>query len=158
MTYFRPSVRYLAFDDADFLAAFGGLMGLLAGISVFSIIELLVAIVKCCRFSADKSKISPETVQRIRSQKEYLVNKEHLFYYLSQALVELMRASNIHGVRYLNDKKVKVIERVFWFIIICVLMAFCSILVFNSLNDLQGNSVVVAIDEKIWSVEDVRLS
>lgn len=149
MTYFRPSIRYLAFDFSDFLAEFGGLMGLLAGISVFSIIELIMTIMQC------KSKIAP--VQRPRRRKKFKVNKEHLFYHLSRTFSELLKQSNIHGVHYVSDRRLKKIERVFWFIVICLMLAFSSVLVIDSLRNLQSNSVIFAIDENLWSVEDVRI-
>lgn len=155
--FVHPSIRCLAFDLSDLLAEFGGLMGLLAGISVFSIIELVWTALKCFQFAACKSKVAPEVDARFRSQKKFLVNQKHLFYHLSKTFVELLKESNVHGVHYTSDKKLGVIERIFWFILICVLLAFCSVLVLDSLEDLRSNSVMVAIDEKIWSVEDVRL-
>lgn len=146
----------MAFDVSDLLAEFGGLMGLLAGISVFSIVELVMFIFKCFQIVACKSKVKPEAVQRSRSAKNFLVNKEHLFYYLSQTFGELLKESNIHGMHYTNSKSLSLTEKVLWFITICVLTALCSILVFNSLKHLQSHSVIVAVDEHIWNVEDVR--
>lgn len=157
VTYFYPSVRYLAFDVADFLAEFGGLMGLLAGISVFSIIELIWTTINCFRFAFCKSKVAPKAVRRPGERKKFLINKEHLFYQLGKTFGELLRNSNIHGLHYTSDKRLKVIERVSWFITICVLLVFCSVLVLESLNKLQSNSVILEIDEKIWSVEEVRI-
>lgn len=155
VTTFYPSIRYLAFGVSDLLAEFGGLMGLLAGISVFSIAEIFCNILKSFWFTACKSKIAPQTVRRRR--RRILVNRDHLFYRLGQTFLDLLKQSNVHGVHYTSDEKLKVIERVFWFITIVVLLAFSSVMVFGSLKNLQLNSVVVAIDEKIWSVEDVRL-
>lgn len=158
VTFFYPFVRCLAFDVSDFLAEVGGLMGLLAGISVFSIIELVATVVKCFKFAACKPKVAPKPTGVPRNRKQFLVNRNHLLYRLSKTFVELLKESNIHGVHYTSDKKLCVIERFFWFITICMLLTFCSVLVFDSLNDLQSKSVIVTIDEKIWSVEDVRLS
>lgn len=158
MTFFHPLVRYLAFDVSDFLAEIGGLMGLLAGISVFSMIELLVTTVKAFQFGACKSKIAPDVVRRTKSGKTFLVNRKHLLYHLSRTFVELLNDSNVHGVHYISDRTLKAIERVFWLIVICVLMAFSSELVFQSLRNLQSNAVIVAIDEKVWNAEDVRFS
>lgn len=132
-------------------------MGLLAGISVFSIIELFWTTAKCFWFAACKSKITPETVQPPRRRKKFLVNKKHLFYHLGQTFVELLKESNIHGVHYTSDKRLTKVERLFWFIVICVSLACCSILVFNSLKDLQSNSVMVAVDERVWTATEVRL-
>lgn len=141
---------------SDFLAEFGGLMGLLAGISVFSIIELVMTIVKAFRFAACKTKIEPETDRVLRTRKKFLVDEKHLFYQLSKTFGKLLKESNVHGVRYTSDKRLNVFERVFWVVTISLLLGFCSILVFNSLNNLQSNSVIVKVDEKIWSVEEVR--
>lgn len=70
--------------------------------------------------------------------------------------VELLKESNIHSVHYISNKKLKTIERIFWMITICVLMVFSSVLVSDSIKNLQSNSVIVAIDEKIWSDENVE--
>lgn len=132
-------------------------MGLLAGISVFSIIEIVVTIVKSFRFAVCKSRVDPQVDQRPRIQKKFLVNKKHIFYHLSKSFSELTKESNVHGVHYTSNKRLHVIERIFWFIIICVLLAFCSVLVLDSLSNLRSNSVIVTLDDKIWSVEDVSL-
>lgn len=161
VTYIRPSIRYLAFDVSDFLAEFGGLLGLLAGISVFSIIEFVMTILKCFRFAACKSKIvAPKAVRRTRRRrrKKFKVNEEHLLYHLSRTFLEFLKESNIHGLHYTNNKRLTKFERVFWFIIICLLLVFSSVLVIDSLRNLQSNSVIFTIDEKIWNVEDVRIS
>lgn len=131
-------------------------MGLLAGISVFSIIELGLTILKWLRFAACNSKIAPETVWRPRPRKEFSVNKEHIFYHLAQNFGKLLKESNVHGVHYTTNKNLRAIERTFWFITITVLLAFCSVLVFDSLKELQSNSVIFEIDEQTWNVEDVR--
>lgn len=160
VTFFYPLVRYLAFDVSDFLSEIGGLMGLLACISVFFIIELLVIIIKGIRFAACKFKVAPETIRmrKPRKRRRFLVNRNHLFYHLGQTFGEFLKESNIYGMHYNSDKNFKTIERIAWFIIICVLMALCSVLVLGSLNKLLSNSVMLALDEKIWNVEDVRLS
>lgn len=159
VSFFRPSIRYLAFDISGFLAEFGGLMGLLAGISVFSIIELVMTIVKCLRFAACKSKVVPKAkVRKTRRRKKLKVNEQHLLYHLSRTFLELLKESSVHGLHYTNNKRLTKYERVFWFIIICFLLVFSSVLVIDSLRNLKSNSVIFAIDEKIWSVEDVRIS
>lgn len=156
-TFFYPTVKYRAFDVSDLLAEFGGLMGLLAGISVFSIIELVTTVVNSLRLAVCKNKVSPKlSVQLPKIRKKFLVNQNHLFYYLSKTFVELLKESSIHGVHYTNNKRLHVIEKLFWLVIICVLLIFCSILVFNSLKNMRLNSVIIAVDEKIWGAEDVR--
>lgn len=146
----------MAFDSSDFLAEFGGLMGLLAGISVFSMIELLMTIVKAVQVEVCKSKVAPKTVRKPKSGKKFLVNRKHLLYHLIRTLVELLKASNIHGVHFISDKTLSVLERIFWSIIVCVLMAFSSVMVVQSLKDLQSSAVIVSIDDKVWNAEDVR--
>lgn len=152
---FYPSIRYQAFSVSDFLGAVGGLMGLIAGISVFSIIEFTLTIMRCLRFARD-SNVTPEAVQRPRPRRRFLVNHDHLFYHLGQNFAEFLKESSIHGVRYTIDKKLKVWERICSAIIVCISVTFCSILIIESLDHLQSNSVSVALGEKIWNVEDVR--
>lgn len=156
VTFFHPMIRFQAFTISDFLGAFGGLLGLIAGISVISIIELVETALKCIRLSCFKSKVSPDAEQRPRHRKRFLVNRDHLFYHLGKTFFEFLKESSVHGVRYTNDKTLKVWERIVWALILSVSITFCSILVLHSLNNLQSNSVIVTIDEKIWNVEEVR--
>lgn len=131
-------------------------MGLIAGLSVASIIELALTIVSCLRNVAYNAKIAPETMVRPKRQKRFLVNRDHVFYHFGQNFVEFLKESSIHGVRYINEKKFKGWERIAWAIIVCVSFAFSSVLIMESLSHLQSNSVSVVMDEKVWTVEEVR--
>lgn len=154
-TSFYPMIRYQAFSVSDFLGAVGGLLGLIAGISVISIIELALTILKCfgCSFW---SKVDPSLENIPKLQKRFLINREHLFYHFGRNFVEFLKESSIHGVHFTNDRKLKAWERLCWLVIICISVTFCSILITDSLNHLQSNSVAIALGEKIWSVEEVR--
>lgn len=132
-------------------------MGLIAGISVFSIIELALTLMKTLRFSIRKSKVGAENVSRQRSKKTFLIDRDHLLYHLGRAVLEFLKESGIHGVHYLNDKATGVKMRAFWFLAIGISMACCSILVHDSFTTLQSSSVIIALDEKIWNVEEVKL-
>lgn len=153
---FYPWIRYQAFSVSDYLGACGGLMGLIAGVSVISIIEFALTFTKCFQCRLVKSKIAPEELQRPRPRKSFLMNRDHLFYHLGRNFVEFLRESGIHGVRYTNDKKLKVLERLFWVVTIVISVTFCSILTMESLNQLQSNSVAIALGEQIWTPENVR--
>lgn len=155
-TAFYPMIRYQAFSVSDFLGAFGGLLGLIAGISVISLIEFTLTILKCFGCPFLKSKVAPEEAQIRKPRKKFLVNREHLFFHFGRNFVEFLKESSIHGVCYTNDKKLKIWERFGWLIIISTSITFCSILIIDSLDHLQSNSVTIALGEKIWSVEEVR--
>lgn len=131
-------------------------MGLIAGLSVASIIELALTFARCFQNLVCKGKIAPEIFQRPKRPKRFLVNRDHVFYHFGQNFVEFLSESSVHGVRYINDKKLKLWERTAWAIIVCISVAFCSILIMESLNRLQSNSVSFVMDEKVWNVEEVR--
>lgn len=131
-------------------------MGLIAGISVFSIIEFPLTIIKSFQLTFCKSKVTPEIDSREKPTKKFLINRDHLFYHLSRSFSEFLKESSIHGVHYINEKASSLQMKVFWFLAVSASMTYCTILVHDSLLNLQSNSVIVALDEKMWNVEDVR--
>lgn len=156
-TYFYPLIRYQAFTSSDFLAACGGVMGLIAGISIFSIIEFMLPLIKSLKVTICKSRIAPEDdYPRNRPPRQFLINRDHLLYHLSLVFAEFLKKSSIHGVHYINDKGLSLKVKVFWLLAITASVISCSILVNDSLRNLQLNSVIVVLDEKIWNDEDVR--
>lgn len=153
VTTFYPLIRFEAFGLSDFLGFFGGVMGLIAGISVFSIIEIALTLIKSVQINCQNSKVGTKKNSRKRFVKKFLINRDHLLYRLSRIFVEFLRESSIHGVHYLNDKATGLKMKVFWFFAIAASTICCSILVYNSSTELQSNSMFVALDEKIWNVE-----
>lgn len=138
------------------MGAIGGVMGLIAGISVFSIIEFPLTIIKSFQLTFCKSKVNPETDSGQKPPKKFLINRDHLFYHLSRTFSDFLKESSIHGVHYINEKASSLQMKVFWLLAVSASMTYCSILVHDSLLNLQSNSVIVALDEKMWNVEDVR--
>lgn len=153
-----PTVRCPAIKISAFLGAFGGLMGLVAGISVFSIIELTFTLLKCARVICCKKKIYPILIVQPKTPfQKFALNRQHLLYHFGLNLVEFLKEGGIHGVHYIKDKDLKWLEKMFWIASITVSATLCSILIADSLESLHANSVIIAIDEKIWNKEEASL-
>lgn len=153
------TIKCQAINMSDFLGAFGGLMGLLSGISVFSIIELVFTILKCVRLACCKTKVHPIiTVQPKSELQKFVLNQHHLFYLFGINFVEFLKKSSIHGAHYLRDKKLSWIEKTFWIVAISVSTVVCSILIADSLDSLHAKSVIITYDEHLWNKEDVSSS
>lgn len=150
-----PTIKCPAIKIFDFLGAFGGLMGLVAGISVISIIELIFTILKCARLIFCKTKVHPIIIVQSKTPlQKFALNQNHLFYHFGLNFVEFLKESGIHGVHYINNKNLKWLEKMFWIIFVVVSTVLCSILIADSLESLHANSVIIAFDEKIWNKEE----
>lgn len=152
---FQPVVRYRAVGTLDLLAACGGLLGLVAGISVFSIIEIVLTAFHCIKTVFCKSKVHPAQSPQARRQKQFLIDRNSLFYKAGKSFQEFLSESGIHGLHYTNDKESTASEKVFWTLALLVSTVVCSIVTANAVQNLQSNVVEIRMDEKIWSAEDV---
>lgn len=150
-----PTVRCPAIKISDFLGAFGGLMGLVAGISVFSIIELVFTILKCAQTICCTTKIHPIIIVQPKTpHHKFSLNQNHLLYHFGLNVAQFLKKSGIHGVHYIYEKKLNWLEKMFWIVSITVSAILCSLLIVDSLASLHAKSVIIAFDEKIWSKEE----
>lgn len=153
-----PTIKCPAITISAFLGAFGGLMGLVAGISVFSIIELAFTILKFARLICCKAKVYPIVIVQPKTpHQKFELNQKHLFYHLGLNFVKFLKESGIHGVHYIKDKNLNCLEKIFWIISIAISTILCSIFIIDSLESIHEKSVIIGFDEKIFSKEEVSL-
>lgn len=153
---FHPVVRYRAVEALDLLAACGGLMGLVAGLSVFSIIELFLTAFHCIKNIFWKSKVHPVESPQVKRRPQFLVDRNSLPYKIGKSFQEFLSESGIHGLHYTNDKESTGIEKVCWIIALLVSTVVCSLVTVKAVQNLQSNVVEIRMDEKIWSAEEVN--
>lgn len=132
-------------------------MGLVAGISVFSIIELALTAFQLVKTIRCKSEIHPERKPRIKKKKEFLINSNSLFYKFGKSLSEFLKETGIHGVPYMIDKESSFTKRIFWTSALIVSMIICLMVISNRVQHLQTNVVEIKMDEKIWNANEVSL-
>lgn len=134
-------------------------MGLFAGVSVISIIEVgflifLTAFAKFMKFS-NRNKIQAIDLTQMPLPKIVAVNREHVLYQCSVLFYKFISKSDIDGLHYIADKNKKLIERIFWAVVVSISTIFCSISIFDITKHSELNPIEFAIDDKIWTLEDV---
>ena len=98
---YNPIIWKKQFNELDFISYIGGLLGLLAGISVLSIGEVIYWITTRlfrCRISESSTRVVPLD--------EGLNNNENRIAKVKVYVLKYLEESSIHGLRYLLDGKV----------------------------------------------------
>ena len=158
---FFPMMKQKVFGISEFLGSIGGLIGLLAGISVISLVEsafglFIVTITKFHQFKK-LSKISIETHLDASQNRMFLVNHEHVLYQCSGYVRQFAESSTIHGINHIANINKQLIERIFWTMIAAISSALCVILIFDTTKHAELNPIEFGIDEKIWSLNEESL-
>lgn len=150
---FNPFVEQLAFGFSEFLGALGGLMGLFAGMSVISAIEVGFHILKIfVEKLSDRRllKVHAIEVASTPNASDPSVRKRVFRYF-----VKTVAKSDVHGLHFLVDKGRKLWERVFWALIVFLLAIFCFQQIFDVIMYSEDNPIEFGIDEKVWTLNDV---
>lgn len=134
------------FGILDGIKFVGGLMALVSGISVISVIQLVSN--SFCWFKNDKNTSS---IPRAEMQNRFACFTFKL-YHLRKDLQDFVRMSSIHGVRQLKGTKGK---KFFWLTVISVLTAVCVYFVRELLEAFPQNRVVIEIVERSPSENEV---
>lgn len=156
-SFFYPFIKEEALRFSDFMGSFGGLIGLFAGASLISVIEVIYHVFDAI-FNTIKSKmrrniLNPAwTVQKA----DVYVNREHMLYQFVRFLKKYFSRSDIHGLHYITDKGTRVFDRLFWTALTSTSIVCCSLLVFDTITFSELNPVEFSVDEKIWTSKDVN--
>lgn len=151
--YFYPFIEELAFGASDFLGALGGLMGLFAGMSVISAIEVGFHALKMFFVKmSDRRLLKVHSMNAIESVSviDTSISRRSLEY-----IVKIILKSDIHGLHFLVDAGRKIWERFFWSLVVFSLAIFCSLQTYEVLKYSEINPIEFGIDEKIWTINDV---
>lgn len=154
-SFFHPLVKHHIFGFSDYLATIGGLVGLIAGVSIISLIEIVFHVL-CDSCSSLYSRFLPTRVypmqrNEVLKTKNSKSFKDHLKIYF----MEYVRESSIQGVPYIANEDRNFVEKLIWIFAIIASTIVCLILVKNSWENAEINPVSFGIDEKIWSAEEV---
>lgn len=149
---YYPLVKHQVYGVFEFLAAFGGLMGLIAGVSVFSIVELLYHIITIS-CACKSSSVAPEV--RGIPRRKFLVNENGFFDRLKKYLRKIMELSSIHGFYYLINRTQSKAGNIFWTVWVLISVVFCTVLIIDTTSHAELNPIMFELDEKIWNEREV---
>lgn len=156
---FHALVKQRAYNFSEFVASIGGLIGLIAGVSMMSLVEILYFLFydSCLKFSSllSTSTIQPED---LRTEREVFMAwqgetamKKFLNYFK-----KFLSISNIDGVSMIVKKDHSIIGNIFWAFIVLSSIFFCCYFIKDNASYAELNPVAFEVDEKLWSVEEVR--
>ena len=84
------------------------------------------------------------------------INRDHVLYQCMEFFTKFARLSSIHGINHIVNKGKTPIEKIFWGMITFISTIFCLILVFDTVEHTELSPIEFGIDEKIWTLNDVR--
>lgn len=157
----HPLVKQKSVGGSEFLGSFGGLMGLVAGMSLLSIIELIL-LTLTFTFRVLKNHKNRNKVWAFKSPatrpKEFFLNKKATFENFSDFIVKFLTKSSIHGLQKIADKNRNLCEKGFWISVALASAIFSLVMIYDVTESSELNPIEFAIDEKIWNLNDVRLT
>jgi Amiloride-sensitive sodium channel len=148
---FQPLEKLHAFTFPDFLSNVGGFMGLLAGISVLSLIEIFYFTVK--NFLRVQNRVEPKSLefQNSRDRNVKALNQVSLF------LIEFVELSDLHGLQYVKDKREGRVGMILWAAMVFLSFIACSFLIRDLFHNAEKSPVAIRINPQKWTLNEVRL-
>jgi hypothetical protein len=147
------------FTENEFLSYMGGTMGLFAGFSFLTVLELVfyfmfrpaVRKIKC------KSKVSPlqawtkqESPQSNKVLK--LVQKSTSYFY------HYMEESSLHGLNHASFRNLRSVERIFWSVAFVISMISCGFLLTKMYVRYKNAPVIISFDGDIKNIDKVSFT
>ncbi|KAL7013324.1 hypothetical protein ACKWTF_015331 [Chironomus riparius] len=146
--HYNELVRKKQFNEVDFLSFVGGLLGLFAGFSALSFIEVIYWILSRLKLMILKHKnsIYPTIVHVTESNQQ--INTRGT----KSLIKEYFAESSIHGFNYILNSKT--IETVFWIFAFIFSISLCSTLI-SQTNQKLPDSRVISLDENLKSIDKI---
>lgn len=117
-------------------------MGLLAGISILSVVEIFYHLVQ---FRSKKIKIEPELQAYARTA---WLNEDHSLVHLGNYIVNFFKTSDMHGARYTQDRTLGAVSRIFWALLLLSSITLCGIIVGDMIRHAEKSPVATRIELK----------
>jgi Amiloride-sensitive sodium channel len=152
-------IKVPKFGFSEYLGSIGGILGLVAGMSFISVVELFYHITLKIfgSFKAETVKIHPQTIANTRNLNQVLqVNNDHALYQLTKYFIEFIRTSDIPGMHYIIDSRRNKLVKVFWSTVVTLSLSICCVVIIDTVQHSELNPVIISLDEKIWKAQDVR--
>jgi Amiloride-sensitive sodium channel len=160
---FQPFERLQMFVFADYLGFIGGIMGLIAGLSVLSLVESVYHFVDIIQTKV-RAKLRSRRVIAVQSSsteviqggpKRTNVRQKHALYQFTKYFAQFMATSDAHGFRYIRDKDQHVCGRLFWLVAVAASIAACVVLTSSAFDNAELKPFVIRLDDDFLDAEDV---
>jgi hypothetical protein len=126
-------------------------MGLLAGISTLSIVEIFYHIA-AIKLRKQAQQVHPlEQAHRSTAW----VNEDHLLFQLMKYFGKFNKASDMLGLSYTQDQTIGKAGRIFWSFLVVLSLTICSVLVIDMNRHAEKSPIVTQIDPQMWTLDDV---
>jgi Amiloride-sensitive sodium channel len=139
---FMTSERSELYGATDFLANFGGLLGLFLGVSIISLLEIgyYCTIRLWCNwknkkmfgFFSDRDQFPTED----RNNKFLPIMK--------QLITDYYKKTTIQGIKYATDTNRSLIEIIWWTIVIMVSVLCCALLIFDTVRRYDQSPLIAS--------------
>jgi uncharacterized membrane protein YccF (DUF307 family) len=148
---FQPFVKIVPFSFSDFLSNVGGFMGLLAGISILSIVEIFY------HFAAFKLRKQSKQIHPVgqANRQTAWANEDHLLLQLVKYFAKFIKTSDMHGMNYTQDQTIGKVGRVFWALLVLLSLTICTLLVIDMNRHAEKSPITTRIDPKMRTLDDV---
>jgi Amiloride-sensitive sodium channel len=156
---FITSQRTELYGVTGFLAKCGGLMGLCLGVSVISIFELLYfCTIRVC-FKAQKKSPTDQETNDVVVEKQLQSNEtraRRLANTMKHLITDYSKRTTIQGVNYVADKKLTVIERIWWAIVVIVSVFVCGSLITDIFRRYDESPIIISYENQETSITEVN--
>jgi Amiloride-sensitive sodium channel len=156
--FFNAFVKYTTFNFSDYLAATGGVIGLIAGMSVISLIEFVYHFLVFLLSYWPKKKffIKVWPIENIHPENFISsLNQEHLIFQFSKHLLNFINESSIHGLTYTTNKNENFFGRFFWIGVVTLSSITCGFLIVDNFKHAELNPIAIGIDSVMVKANEV---
>jgi Amiloride-sensitive sodium channel len=148
-------VKIAVMDSSEFLGFIGGILGLIAGVSAISVVELLYHIISGV-FAKRIVSMKVQPLHEHPRRRGFLgIESQNHWRKLLRSLVDFTKQSSIHGLSYINNEQQNSVGAVLWVLIVASAFLLCLISVTHSVTHSVHNPILLGIDEKLWTLQDV---
>jgi Amiloride-sensitive sodium channel len=148
--FFQPLIMVCPLTLSDYLSNIGGIMGLVAGISVMSIVEIFYHILMLNHTDNRVHILNSNTRQTSRAF------EDHVLFHLIKYITEFIKTSDLHGFPYITDQRQSRRGRIFWAIFVAASLVACLFLIRDINRHAEKSPVAIRIDSQLWTLDDVR--
>jgi Amiloride-sensitive sodium channel len=146
-------VKILTLPFSEFLSNIGGFMGLLAGISFLSVVEVFYHLATVRSGLKVTNQVHPLTQA---NRQVGWANENHALYQLMKYFMKYVKSSDVHGLSYVQDRSLGKFSRLFWIVLVALSLLICSTITIDVYNHVEKSPVVTRIDPQFWTLNDVR--
>jgi Amiloride-sensitive sodium channel len=126
-------------------------MGLLAGVSILSIVEIFYHI------AANKLRKQTQQVHPAEqaNRQTSWADEDHLLFQVMKYFAKFIKTSDMHGMNYTQDQTIGKAGRIFWSFLVVLSLTICSVLVIDMNRRAEKSPIVTRIDSQMWTLDDV---